>query len=225
MWCSDLLGPTAPLYSNQRPLLRYMLPDGELMPEPREILVKRVILLSLQEKRDAKKEELEELKKSDAVLRYAGLCAELDLLEEAIKQAGLDTAWANVGKDRAARRTTVPRLSARSIPQTLARQEVLIDRHGYTGVQFRILKGPYSAMLQEFAGRTVPRVEVRKFFHRRYGFSVKGKLSLAYISYAAKRGMASRKGRAIRFEHLVPPDTSEVSEPTPDELRKAGLIK
>lgn len=189
------------------------------------VLVKKVVLLALQEKREAKRKELAALEQDPKVRAYTELKAGLALLDEAVRDSERQVAHAQVGFQPQADKPVKP-LKGRAASYMLHHTggELLAKIQGS-----HVYQVPYANMLAEFRGQeNVPRAKILHWFVKTYGVS--SNTADPYIVHALSRAtMKPNRGRQGTLKTYGFPsryDTVAADEPKPDleEVRKAGLV-
>jgi len=196
-------------------------------------MVKKVTLLALQEKLDLKTKEMGELERDEKVRRYLELKNGLVFLAQAVKDAEVQVARAAVGADKAGQTWSdkLPRPRRSETSRKAIWGDVLEKVHLSARLAINVYHRPYSSMLNEFRGRVVARSKVEKWMKKEFGLSDTS--TTAYIKFGVQRGTVNSKkdGHWIelnfpkRYEAGVLTLDESQTTVTPEEMRKAGLMK
>jgi hypothetical protein len=201
--------------------------------EPDRVMVKKVTLLALQEKLDLKTKEMGELEKDDKVRRYLELKNGLVFLTQAVKDAEVQVARASVGADKVGQTwpDKLPRPGRSETSRKAIWGDILEKVHLSGKLALNVYHRPYSSMLSEFRGRVVAKSKVDRWMKKEFGLSHTS--TTAYIKFGVQRGtvVSKKDGNGIelnfpkRYEAGVLTLDESQTNVTPEEMRKAGLMK
>ena len=202
--------------------------------EPSRAVIKKVVLLAMQEKLDAKVKELEALEKDEKVHKYLELKAGVATLNAAVKLTEVEVARASVGApsvESTAVRLRGSQFKIRSMGGKVLAMVKPYEKATHLQAVRQVL---YSEMLAEFRGKSgVTASKVYSFFKRKFG--VAAPTAKVHLDYAIQRGTAvkltaDKRGHGLAYKFpsqydspIIPEE--EVREVSIEELRKAGLVK